>query len=147
VPRGSVFQLVVPPGRSLQAEHLVADGQRALQNSIQMVRSQRSIQRKKRADDISKPGQMTAAEYEADFKGHMEEFRARSSKPKPKTEFTVEDDDLIWAYQRAHPKHKAKLDTLDHDKVLKKARRWLADVIGAALRGHVDILLRKMGPK
>ena len=89
---------------------------------------------------------MTAAEYEADFKRRMEEFRARSSKPKPKTEFTVEDDDLIWAYQRAHPKHKAKLDTLDRDKVLKKARRWFADVIGAALRGHVDILLRKMGP-
>jgi hypothetical protein len=41
----------------------------------------------------------------------------------------------------------AALDTLDRDKVLKKARRWFADVIGAALRGHVDILLRKMGPK
>jgi hypothetical protein len=90
---------------------------------------------------------MTAAEYEADFKRRMEEFRARSSKPKPKTEFTVEDDDLVWAYRRAHPKDKAKLDALDHDKLLKKARRWFADVIGAALRGHVDILLRKMGLK
>jgi hypothetical protein len=39
---------------------------------------------------------MTAAEYEADFKRRMEEFRALSRKPKPKTEFTVEDDDLIW---------------------------------------------------
>jgi hypothetical protein len=42
---------------------------------------------------------MTAAEYEADFKGRMEEFRAVSGKPKPKTEFTVEDHDLIWAYR------------------------------------------------
>jgi hypothetical protein len=90
---------------------------------------------------------MTSAEYEADFKRRMEEFRARHSKPKPKTEFTVEDDDLIWAYRRAHPKDKAKLDALDHGTVLKKARRWFADVIGAALRGHVDTLLRKMGPK
>ena len=53
----------------------------------------------------------------------------------------------FWAYRRAHPKDKAKLAALDHDKVLKKARRWFADVIGAALRGHVVILLRKMGPK
>jgi hypothetical protein len=96
---------------------------------------------------MPKPRPMTAAEYEADFKRRMEEFRALSRKPKPKTEFTVEDDDLIWAYRRAHPKDKAKLDALDNDKVLKKARRWFGDVIGAALRGHVDILLRKMGPK
>jgi len=94
-----------------------------------------------------KSKQINAAEYEADFKKRMEELRTRSGKPKPKTEFTVEDDDLIWAYRRAHPKDKAKLDALDHDKVLKKGRRWFADVVGAALRGHVDILLRKMGPK
>jgi hypothetical protein len=66
----------------------------------------------------------------------MEEFRARHSKPKPKTEFTVEDDDLIWAYRRAHPKDKAKLDALDHGTVLKKARRWFADVIGGRSHGH-----------
>ena len=93
------------------------------------------------------PESRPAADYEADFKRNIEEFRARSSKPKPKTEFTVEDDDLIWAYRHAHPKDKAKLDALDHDKVLKKARRWLFDVIGAALLGHIDILLRKVGPK
>jgi hypothetical protein len=45
----------------------------------------------------------------------------------------------------AHPKDKAKLDALDHDKVLKKARRWFGDVVGAALGGHVDVLIRKMG--
>jgi hypothetical protein len=31
-------------------------------------------------------------------------IRARSGKPKPKTEFTADEDDLIWAYPRAHPK-------------------------------------------
>jgi hypothetical protein len=84
---------------------------------------------------MPKSRQMTAAEYEADFKRRMEEFRARSSKPKPKTEFTVEDDDLICAYRRAHPKDKAKLDALDHNKVLKKARRWFADVIWRRVAG------------
>jgi hypothetical protein len=59
---------------------------------------------------VPKPGQKTAAEYEADFKSRMEKFRALSRKPKPKTEFTVENDDLIWAYRRAHLKDIAKLD-------------------------------------
>ena len=62
------------------------------------------------------PESRPASDYEADFKRSMEEFRARSCKPKPKTEFTVEDDDLIWAYRRAHPKDKASSlsDLADH---------------------------------
>jgi len=44
---------------------------------------------------MPKSRQMIEDEYEADFKKRMEEFRARSNKPKPKTEFTVEDDDLL----------------------------------------------------
>jgi hypothetical protein len=105
----------------------------------------RYFQAKERAVDVPKPGLKTAAEYEADFKSRMQKFRALSRKPKPKTEFTVDDDDLIWAYRRSHPKDIAKLDALDHDKVLKKARRWFGDVVGAALGGHVDVLIRKMG--
>jgi hypothetical protein len=56
---------------------------------------------------MPKSRQMTEAEYEADFKKRMEEFRARSGKPKPKTKFTVDDDDLIWAYLRAHPERQS----------------------------------------